>query len=189
MRKVTLYFIIAMVLIIIIAICLFIVRRLNSKDLGLTENMTVTSNAFVDGGSIPVKYTGVGEDISPDLHLSEISPEAVSIALLMDDLDFPMGTYNHWVVWNLPVMKDIPEAIPAGPVIETLQNAVQGKGYGVNRYKGPNPPFGTHRYKYQVYVLDIKMDLNSNAGKKELLEQMKGHVLQYGSITGNFKKQ
>lgn len=188
MRKGFVYIIVIAVVILIVFLSVFLIRRRNAKDLGLTENMTVTSNAFVDGGQIPVKYSGLGEDVSPDLHLSEISPGAKSIAVMMDDLDFPLGTYNHWVMWNVPVQTDIPEAIPAGAIVESLQNAVQGKGYGVHRYKGPNPPFGTHRYKFQVYVLDTVIDLSSDAGKKDLLEQIEDHVLQYGTITGKFTK-
>lgn len=156
-------------------------------DLNLEENITITSNAFTDGGTIPVRYTGKGEDVSPGLELSSVSPEAKSIAIIMDDLDFPFGIFNHWVIWNIPPMLQIPEAIPQGAAVGSLGGAVQGKGYGVNRYKGPNPPFGTHRYKFKVYILDTVFDLDSNTGKKELLKQIEGHVLQYGSITGKFK--
>jgi len=156
-------------------------------DSYLVENIKITSKAFENGGTIPLKYTGKGEDISPDLQLSSISPTAKSIAVIMDDFDHPMGIFNHWVIWNIPVMKEIPEAIPPGAIVSSLNGAVQGIGYGKNRYKGPNPPFGTHRYKYQIYVLDKLIDLGSDAGKEELLKKMKGHILQYGSITGMFR--
>ena len=157
-------------------------------DYSLKENITITSRAFTDGGTIPVKYTGKGEDISPDLELSAISPKAKSIAIIMDDLDFPYGgIFNHWVIWNVPPMMQIPEAIPPGAQVSSLGGAIQGKGYGINQYKGPNPPFGTHRYKFNVYVLDTMLNLDSNAGKKELLKKMDGHILQYGSITGKFR--
>lgn len=169
------------------ALAVTIIRRVNSMDINLTENLTVTSNAFTNGGTVPVKYTGKGEDISPDLELSALAPGAKSIAIIMDDLDFPMGVFNHWVIWNIPPMTQIPEAIPKGAAVSELGGAIQGKGYGVNQYKGPNPPFGTHRYKFKVYVLDTKLNLDSNAGKKDLLNKMDGHILQYGSITGKFK--
>ncbi len=186
-RKAYSYGIIIIGVISLFMLGLFIIRRINSKDLELNENIIITSNAFVDGGIIPVKYTGKGENVSPDMKLSDVTPEAKSIAIIMDDLDFPLGIYNHWVMWNLPVQDYIPEGIPCGPIVNSMQNAVQGKGYGVNRYKGPNPPFGTHRYQYKVYVLDTLIDLDSDSNKKELLEQMDGHVLQYGKITGKFK--
>ena len=152
------------------------------------EELTVTSSAFAEGGKIPVKYTGRGEDISPDLQLSAISEKARSIAVIMDDLDVPgIGILTHWVIWNLPARNLIPENIPHGEVVPSLGGAVQGIGYGKHRYRGPNPPFGSHRYQYNVYVLDKQLDLSGNSGKKELLKAMEGHILQHGSITGLFQ--
>ncbi len=152
------------------------------------KELTVTSDAFVEGGKIPVKYTGRAEDISPGLKLSAISDKAKSIAVIMDDLDIPIkGILTHWVIWNLPVQDFIPENIPPGENVPSLGNATQGIGYGKHRYRGPNPPFGSHRYQFNVYVLDKKLDIPGNSGKKELLKAMEGHILQFGSITGRFE--
>jgi len=151
------------------------------------EELTITSDAFTDGGKIPVKYTGKGEDISPGFKLSSISESAKSIAIIMDDIDLPMmGTLTHWVVWNLPVQDFIPENIPYTEMVPSLGNAVQGVGYGKNRYRGPNPPAGTHRYRFTIYILDKRLDLLGKNGKEQLLQTMKGHILQQGSITGRF---
>ncbi|MGL6197299.1 MAG: YbhB/YbcL family Raf kinase inhibitor-like protein [Lachnospiraceae bacterium] len=148
----------------------------------------VTSNAFEDGGNIPKQYTGFGDDISPELILSSISDDAISIAIVMDDLDIPfIKSYNHWTIWNIPVMEQIPENIPYGAVVESLNGAKQGVGYGKNRYRGPKPPTfirGTHHYVFHVFVLDCMLDLNTASGKKELIKAIDGHVLQYGNITG-----
>jgi Raf kinase inhibitor-like YbhB/YbcL family protein len=183
------YIVIAVIIgIILVGTVIYIlIRRSDRMDLNITENMTVTSDAFKNGGTIPIKYTGEGEDVSPALKLSSVSPEAKSIAVIMDDLDIPFGPFNHWVIWNIPVMNHIPEGIPAGAEVSSLGGAMQGIGYGKNRYAGPKPPKkSTHRYKYQVYVLDTKLNLNSRAHKKDLLKQMQGHILQYGSITGKY---
>ncbi|HKL79374.1 MAG TPA: YbhB/YbcL family Raf kinase inhibitor-like protein [Mobilitalea sp.] len=173
-------------IVIIAAIGIIIVRRMSVMDFP-SENIIITSSAFEDGGTMPVKYTGKGEDLSPELILSEVSSEALSVAVIMDDLDVPFGIYNHWVIWNLPVQEVIPEAIEHGAVVNSLNGAVQGKGYGRHCYKGPNPPFGTHRYQFHVFVLDCKLELSSYSGKKDLMKSMEGHILQYGSITGKFK--
>lgn len=163
------------------------IRASKSSDITYEKNLTVTSPAFEEGGTIPVRYTGDGEDVSPALTLSELSLDAKSIALVMDDLDFPLRTYNHWVIWNLPVQEAIPEAIEHGERVESLGGAVQGIGYGRHKYRGPKPPFGTHRYVYRVFVLDTTLDLSANAGKKDLLKAMEGHVLQYGDLTGQYR--
>lgn len=173
-------------IVIVIAIGIIIVRRMSVMDFP-QENIIITSSAFEDGGTMPIKYTGKGEDISPGLELSEVSSEAISVAVIMDDLDHPFGIYNHWVIWNLPVKEVIPEGIEHGAIVNSLNGAVQGKGYGKHQYKGPNPPFGTHRYQFHVFVLDCKLELDNNSAKKDLMKSIEGHILQYGSITGKFK--
>lgn len=155
------------------------------------EKITVTSDAFKHEGVIPIKYTGRGQNISPGLQLSGISPNARSIAIAMDDLDIPLvGHYNHWVIWNIPAQETIPENIPHGAVVDSIGGAVQGIGYGKHGYRGPKPPLfirSPHRYQFHVYVLDSKLELNSDAKKKDLLQSMAGHIIQYGSITGTFR--
>ena len=151
--------------------------------------LTVTSPVFEANSTIPVEYTGSGTDISPELHLSELDERAVSLAIIMDDIDHPIaGVYNHWLIWNLPVMDTIPAEIPQGEQVAALNNAVQGMGYGKHRYRGPKPPFGRHRYKYHVFALDKKLDLLASSKKKELLTAMEGHILQYGYLVGEYGK-
>lgn len=148
----------------------------------------ITSDTFLDNGWMPIKCTGRGEDISPQISLHNIAQTAVSIAIIMDDLDIPvMGSYTHWVIFNIPPTDNIGENIPYGEIVPTLGNAIQGIGYGKHRYRGPKiPPFirKRHRYVFQVYVLDTMLDLESSANKRDVLKHMKGHVLQSAKITG-----
>lgn len=165
-------------------------KRMNACDYVKAQvNLDVTSSAFEDGGMIPKKYTGKGEDISPPIKLEAIDKKAKTIAIVMDDLDNPLGMYNHWVIWNIPAsFSDIPEGISKEKIVKSLGNAVQGKSdYGSKHYyRGPKPPFGTHKYVFKVYVLDIILDLNENSGKAELQRTIEGHILQYGTLTGYF---
>lgn len=154
----------------------------------MKNSIKVTSPAFENEGIIPMQYTGRGEDISPELHLSPISEDAKSLAIVLDDLDHPIPRYNHWTIWNLPVMQVIPEKIPHGESVTKLNGAVQGKGYGKNRYRGPKPPFNlSHRYQFDVYVLDCLLDLSSSSKKRHLLKAMENHILQKGSLVGRFR--
>lgn len=165
-------------------------KRMNACDYVKAQvNLDVTSKAFEDGGMIPKKYTGNGEDISPPIKLKTIDKKAKTITIIMDDLDHPLGMYNHWVIWNIPAsFSDIPEGISKQEIVKSLGNAVQGKSdYGSKHYyRGPKPPFGTHKYVFKVYVLDITLNLNKNSGKKELQKAMGGHILQYGTLNGYF---
>lgn len=155
-------------------------------------NMQVTSTAFEDGGFLPERYTGHGEDVSPPLTLENLVPAAKSIAIIMDDHDFPLGIYNHWVIWNIPATSgSIPEAIPRDTIVASLGNAVQGKSHygGKHYYQGPLPPFGIHTYVFKVYVLDTMLDLSEESGKADVQKAMEGHILQYGEISCAYGKK
>lgn len=182
--------IIVVCVVVILAIFLIIYYKITHNDSGYPPiNLNVTSNAFENEGNIPLKYTGRGEDISPQLKLGTIDPKAKTITIIMDDLDNPIGIFNHWVIWNIPAsFVDIPEGIPKSEVVPSLGNAIQGKsGYGGKHwYRGPLPPFGTHRYIFRIYVLDSELDLTNDSGKKELKKAMEGHILQYGTLTGEY---
>ena len=92
--------------------------------------LTISSPSFPDGALIPVIHTGYGADQSPELVLHGLCEEAVSLAVILNDMDHPIPAYNHWVIWNLPVMSIIPGNIPRGAQVPSLSGAIQGIGYG-----------------------------------------------------------
>lgn len=152
-------------------------------------NLSVTSPAFEEGGAIPRKYTGRGENVSPPLRLGEPDPQAKSICVIMDDVDHPAGVFNHWVIWNIPAtIREIPEALPRTTRVPSLGDAVQGRSAygGKHYYRGPKPPFGTHAYVFKVYVLDTYLALGEYARKEDVQRAADGHILRYGTITGTF---
>lgn len=156
------------------------------------RKLTITSHSFENGGMIPVRHTGFDRDISPDFQLANLCENAVSVAIILDDVDIPLPTaLNHWLIWNIPKMKEIPENIPYLSVIPELGNAVQGSAWGKNRYRGPKQPIfvrNMHRYVFHFFVLDCFLPLGPSARKQELLKAMEGHILQEGSITGKYKR-
>jgi len=152
------------------------------------EKITVTSSAFEQGQTIPSKYTCDGEDISPPLAFEGIPEGTKSIALISDDPDAPMGTWVHWVLYNLPGdTRELPEAMPKDA---TLPNgAKQGlTDFGVPGYGGPCPPSGIHRYFFKVYALDTVSEIDGFADKKKLLSVMEGHIIGEGQLMGKYKR-
>lgn len=148
----------------------------------------ITSTAFEEGGMIPRKYTCQGEDISPPLSWDSVPDGTKSIALISDDPDAPVGTWVHWVLYNLPAdTRELSENIPPQ---ETLPNGAKHgmTDFGRIGYGGPCPPSGTHRYYFTIYALDIKIDLDAGATKKQLLKAMEGHILAHGQLMGRYKK-
>jgi Raf kinase inhibitor-like YbhB/YbcL family protein len=147
------------------------------------SRLTLSSPAFTNEGEIPEKYTCEGEDISPPLHIEGIPQGTQSIALIVEDPDAPLGTWDHWLVWNIdPATQDIPEnSIPKNGI--TGINDFKQTGYG-----GPCPPFGTHRYYFHVYALDTRLDLPPGTKKTKLQKALNGHVLAEGSLMGRYAK-
>lgn len=156
------------------------------------DTLKLTSPAFQEGGSIPKRHTGFGEDVSPALRLSNLCEEAVSVTLVLEDLDVPFcKPYCHWLIWNLPPMAEIPEGIPHGPSVLSLGNAVQGVGYGNHRYRGPYPPVFhrvAHRYVFRAYALDCRLELPPAARRRVLMKAMSGHILQEAALQGTFQR-
>ena len=144
------------------------------------DNLKILSPAFTDHGPMPVKYSCKGENINPPLHVRLLPPETISLAIIVEDPDAPSGVFDHWVVWNIPPMDEIPEKLGLG----VSGNNSKGKP----GYTGPCPPSGTHRYAFKVYALDALLDLPAGTGKKNLLENMKEHILAGGEVVGTFSK-
>lgn len=159
----------------------------------MAESTLTVSSVFAPNGEIPLRHTGFGEDLSPELRLEGLCREAKSLAVLMDDLDVPFcERYNHWLIWNLPVQSIIPEGIPHGEKLPELGNARQGIAYGKHCYRGPFPPFfirRMHRYLIEVYALDALLELPATAQKNDLLRAMQGHILQQGCLEGNYQRK
>ena len=145
------------------------------------RSMTITSQAFIHEGFIPVRYTCEGDDINPPLDIANIPEEAKSLALIVEDPDAPRGTWVHWTVWNIPVTHHLKE------------HAVHGtEGWNDFRrhaWGGPCPPSGTHRYFFKVYALDSLLDLPGGSKKEDLENAMSSHIVAFGEIIGLYKKQ
>ena len=144
--------------------------------------MKFSSPEFERDGHIPKKFTCQGDDISPALIIEDIPDEAKTFALIVEDPDAPMGTWVHWVVYNIPAtMSQIKE--DSIPGIQVMNN------FGRVEYGGPCPPFGTHRYFFKVYALDVELGLKENSRKKDLEKAMEGHILDKAELIGLYKKQ
>jgi Raf kinase inhibitor-like YbhB/YbcL family protein len=148
----------------------------------------VESSAFQDGGFIPEKHTCDGEDVSPPLQWGPVPEGTVTWALVCDDPDAPMGTWVHWVVYDLPAdVVGLPENVLPEKELEN------GGKQGVNDfqeigYGGPCPPSGEHRYFFKLYALDTKLNLNPGVTKSHLMIAMEEHVIGQGLILGKYSR-
>jgi Raf kinase inhibitor-like YbhB/YbcL family protein len=155
-----------------------------------TMSLTLTSEAFSNGQSIPAKYSCVGRNISPALSWGEPPAGTQSFALIVDDPDAPMGTWVHWVVYNIQAdRRSLPEDLPVtGKNIDPEAIFVGKNSSGNIGYDGPCPPSGTHRYYFKLYALDALISLLPGASKEQVLKEMEGHILAQGELMGTFSK-
>ena len=145
------------------------------------KKLIVKSPAFESNKRIPAKYTCDGDNVNPPLTIEDIPENTKSLVLIIDDPDAAAGTWNHWLVWNIP---------PASHKIgeNTIPGTEGVSTYGKHAYGGPCPPYGTHRYFFKVYALDTKLELNPNSQKKDVEKAMEGHVLAEGELLGLYRR-
>lgn len=151
--------------------------------------LELTSTAFANGDPIPMKYTCDDQDISPPLQWKDPPEGTRSFALICDDPDAPVGTWVHWVLYNLPGSTlSLPEAVPSDADLPDGGQHGQNS-WGRSDYGGPCPPGGTHRYFFKLYALDTELELDAGASKEELLRVMEGHVLASTETMGVYSRQ
>ena len=151
--------------------------------------MIIASPAFTEGSMLPAKYTCDGQDISPPLEWKNVPAGTKSLVLIHDDPDAPMGTWVHWVAYNVP-----PNITKLDENVKPEKVFKNGMRQGNNDwpkigYGGPCPPSGTHRYYFKLYALDTMLDLRPGATKAQVLQAMKGHILAEAQLMGKYRRQ
>jgi Raf kinase inhibitor-like YbhB/YbcL family protein len=147
----------------------------------------IRSTAFPAGDTIPKKYTCDGPDISPPLNWTEPPAGTKSLALIVDDPDAPVGTWVHWVLYNLPTStRELAEGA------HTSETLASGARQGTNDFRkigygGPCPPQGlAHRYFFKLSALDTELNLAPGATKKQLEAAIAGHILTQAELIGRY---
>ena len=146
--------------------------------------MKISTTAFSERRPISERFTADGQNINPPLVISGVPKEAKSLVLIVDDPDAPMGVWTHWLVWNISpattVMNE--DSVPRG--------AVLGRNdAGTNKYVGPAPPSGTHRYFFRLYALDTKLNLPGGATRADLDEAIGPHILARTELLGRYGRE
>jgi len=155
---------------------------------GEAMELKIKSSAFNEGDMIPKKYTCDGANVSPPLAWDVVPMNTKSLALISDDPDAPVGTWVHWVIYNIPpTIKELPENIPPHNTIEN--GAQQGTNdFRLIGYGGPCPPRGTHRYYFKLYALDKALDSEPGLTEAHLLKAMEGHIVAQGQLMGRYQR-
>jgi Raf kinase inhibitor-like YbhB/YbcL family protein len=143
-------------------------------------NMKISSPVFENEETIPSEFTCEGADLSPPLKFTNLPNNTKSLVLIVDDPD--ANNWVHWLVWNIP---------PNSTGFSKGENIAfpQGKNdFDDQRYNGPCPPSGTHRYFFRLYALGTMLDLKSGATRAQLDAAMSGHIIENTQLIGTCSK-
>jgi Raf kinase inhibitor-like YbhB/YbcL family protein len=151
-------------------------------------DFVLESKSFSHGEPIGRDFTCDGSDVSPHLQWTGTPPGTQSYVLICDDPDAPVGTWVHWVYFNIPpTVAELPEAFAPDehPELGGAQGANDFRRIG---YGGPCPPSGTHRYFFKLYALDTTLNLAAGSTKRQVLRAAEGHVLAQAELMGTYSR-
>lgn len=156
-----------------------------TTDLSVGGVISLTSSAFVQGGTIPRRHTCDGVDVSPELTWGSLPPGARSLALIVEDPDAPRGLFTHWVVHGLsPNLRGLPEGSLPREAHEGVNDFRRAQ------WSGPCPPAGRrHRYFFRLYALDAEITGLKKPTRAQMLHAMEGHVLGTGELMGTYQRE
>lgn len=176
------------ILIIVILIVSAIFRNtIRHSDLPVVQtkggNMKITTD-FEHNAKIPSKYTCDGDDLAPVLTISDVPEGAKELVLIVDDPDAPMGTWVHWLLYNIPVRTAKIDNNNLPTVVKQGFTDFKRLGWG-----GPCPPYGEHRYFFKLYAIDKTLDLPEGATKPKLEAAINGHVIEKAELIGLYQRK
>lgn len=166
----------------------FVAPRQSEMSLISSSSLKLVSDNFKNGEYLPPKFTCDGTNVNPSLEISNVPAEAKSLVLIMEDLDAPVGSFTHWLMWNIdPQVKVISEDSLSEGAREGIND------FGKNKYSGPCPPSadgkGIYHYVFKLYAIDFKADsLSLNTGKEKILKLITGHILAKTELVGLYQR-
>ncbi len=165
--------------------------------------LTVTSNAWPDGGEVPMHFAGRGDNKSPAFEFhwmtgttAASAPDTLkSYAVIFHDIENvgtgkTTGDTLHWSAFNIPgTATGLPEGLGAGVLPDGTTNGpgIMARGGMPGVYFGPGAgPGPFHHYVFEFYALDTKLDLPATTTREDLLKAMDGHVIGKAAYVGRF---
>lgn len=155
------------------------------------DTIRVASDAFLEGGSVPIRFTEDGAKLSPPLAWTGVPAGARSVVLVIEDADSPTpAPIVHAIAYGLPGADGRLEegALPSKGSEGSL-TTLGPNSFRAAEYLPPDPPpgHGNHRYVFQVYALDHS-DLSGRPEKAEIIAALKDHVVARGRLIGLYER-
>ncbi len=135
------------------------------------REITVTSSAFRDVGTIPRQYTCDGAGTPPPLSWRGVPSSAAGVYLVVADPDAPGGTFVHWILGPLP------------------SNAVGTGSAQTDGWRPPCPPEGDrpHRYRFVVYATSSRVEVDRGAAA-QTIDAIGRAAIASGTLVGTYSR-
>lgn len=154
--------------------------------------MRITSNAFEDGGAIPLKYTTDGDNVSPPIGWAELPAGTRELALLFENITpQTQEPFVQWLLYRIPADRDhLPEGLQHKRDPEEPSEALHGvNGLGNVGYDGPLGSVGrTYRYRFRLLALDHPLEIAHGLDKASVLKAASGHVLDQADLIVSYER-
>jgi len=158
------------------------------SSISMNATIQLTSPAFSHNDQIPIKYTCDGSNVSPTLSWANPPQATKSFALIVDDPDAPKKVWVHWILFNIPAgvytLKENFNKVNKDNTYITGATDFDGE----QKWGGPCPPSGKHRYHFTLYALDTMLDLPAGTKKEELIKAMEDHILEKTTLIGTYQR-
>lgn len=133
-------------------------------------SMTLTT-PWSEGAAIDARYTCKAESVSPPLQFADIPGGAVTLALVLTDID--TNNVVHWAMANIsPADTTISEGVTPNGAIQALT------AQGTSGYWAPCPPAGkTHTYRLTGYAISQQLEFADGVDAATLVSALEASSL------------
>jgi hypothetical protein len=156
------------------------------------QSIALESAAFEDGEPMPARYTADGDKVSPPLAWQGVPEGARSLVLIVEDPDSPTPhPLIHLLAFDLPPDQgELAEGLFKSPRHDGLDEDLGRNAYLQAAYLPPDPPagHGPHRYVFQLFALDRRLEFDRPPSRAAVIGAMRGHVLAKGLLTGTYER-
>ena len=155
----------------------------------LPETLVLTSHVFLDGETMPARFTADGDGVSPPLEWRGVPAGTAELILIVEDADSPTPSpLVHAIVHRLPG-KD--GGIAEGMIrADNAALAIGRNSYFKSSWLPADPPpgHGVHRYVFQLYALREAAKLSDHPGRGAVEDALARHAIAKGNLIGTYQR-
>lgn len=132
-----------------------------------------------DAGVLDARHTCRGRGTSPPLAWEDVPAEAVTLALLLRNLDAPLEPAVHWLVFNIPAQAD---ELLEGADPDLILDGGAKHGLNASRRPGYLPPCpapgAAERFLFSLLALDRTLKAGAGARLEQIAAPLSAPLAQ-----------